>query len=273
MAKDLPYFKFFCSEWSDGDITLESYEVQGFFINVCSYYWSNNCEMTFSKLKKKFKNSEFLFDELINSDIIKVINDVVYINFLNEQLIEREGSSVKKSLAGKASAEARRLAKLQQEINTSSTESQHVLNSCSTESQLLREEKRREEKIKEDKNKPVDPPDGVSSDLWSDFLVYRKRMKSPVTPRVLARLIKEADLAKMPLSEVLETIIFKGWKSFDATWVVQKTGATPPKNNQAWRTNDGLMMAKAVELGLSTVGLQRYDIINKIDATLRSRGL
>lgn len=121
--------------------------------------------------------------------------------------------------------------------------------------------------------KPVDPPYGVSSDLWSDFLVYRKRMKSPVTPRVLARLIKEADLAKMPLSEVLETIIFKGWKSFDATWVVQKTGATPPKNNQAWRTNDSLMMAKAVELGLSTVGLQRYDIINKIDATLRSRGL
>ena len=122
-------------------------------------------------------------------------------------------------------------------------------------------------------NKDIDPPDGVSVDLWKDFLVYRKRMKSPVTPRVLARLIKEAGLAKMTLSDVLETIIFKGWKSFDATWVTQKTTGSAPQSNQAWRTNDNLMIAKANELGLHTVGLQRFEIINKIDATLRSRGL
>jgi uncharacterized protein YdaU (DUF1376 family) len=123
------------------------------------------------------------------------------------------------------------------------------------------------------KNKDIDPPDGVSVDLWKDFLVYRKRMKSPVTPRVLARLIKEADIAKMSLSDVLETIIFKGWKSFDASWVTQKQSSSAPQSNQAWRTNDNLMIAKANELGLHTVGLQRFEIINKIDATLRSRGL
>ena len=122
-------------------------------------------------------------------------------------------------------------------------------------------------------NKALDPPDGVSVDLWNDFLVYRKRMKSPVTPRVLARLVKEADLAKMTLPDVLETIIFKGWKSFDATWVTQKIPSNAPQSAQAWRTNDGLMMAKATELGLHTIGLQRFEIINKIDATLRSRGL
>ena len=149
MAKELPYFKFFCSEWSDGDITLESYEIQGLFINICSYYWSNNCEITLNKLKKKFKGNDILINELIDSEIIKIENDNVLINFLNEQLTEREDSSIKKSLAGKASAEARKLAKLEQQTNTSSTESQHVLNSCSTESQLLREEKRREENIKD----------------------------------------------------------------------------------------------------------------------------
>jgi len=67
----------------------------------------------------------------------------------------------------------------------------------------------------------VATPVGVSDDLWSDFLVYRKRLKAPVTDRVLARLIKEAELAKMPLDQVLETIIFKGWRSFDATWIQQ----------------------------------------------------
>ena len=69
--------------------------------------------------------------------------------------------------------------------------------------------------------KTIPTPEGVSSDLWNDFLVYRKRLKAPVTDRVLARLVKEAELAKMPLSDVLETIIFKGWRSFEASWVQQ----------------------------------------------------
>jgi uncharacterized protein YdaU (DUF1376 family) len=64
-------------------------------------------------------------------------------------------------------------------------------------------------------------PEGVSDDLWNDFLVYRKRLKAPITDRVLARLVKEANLAKMPLSEVLETIMFKGWRSFEASWATQ----------------------------------------------------
>jgi hypothetical protein len=61
----------------------------------------------------------------------------------------------------------------------------------------------------------------VSDDLWNDFLIYRKRLKAPITDRVLTRLIKEAGLAKMPLSEVLETIMFKGWRSFEASWANQ----------------------------------------------------
>ena len=67
----------------------------------------------------------------------------------------------------------------------------------------------------------VDTPEGVSDDLWKDFMVYRKRLKAPVTDRVLNRLIKEAELAKMPLADVLETIMFKGWRSFEASWIQQ----------------------------------------------------
>ena len=55
MAKELPYFKFFVSEWNDGDITLEDLETQGLFINLCSYYWSNGCKITLSKSIKKFR--------------------------------------------------------------------------------------------------------------------------------------------------------------------------------------------------------------------------
>ena len=146
MAKDLPYFKFFCSEWSDGDITLESYEAQGVFINVCSYYWSNECKVEHKKLLKKFRGSEEIISNLINENIFKIDEEQnVLISFLDEQQNERNKKSKIKSRGGKASAEARKLKK-QQNVNTSSTEKEHVLNSCLTETQVLREEKRREEK-------------------------------------------------------------------------------------------------------------------------------
>ena len=64
-------------------------------------------------------------------------------------------------------------------------------------------------------------PEGVSVDLWKDFLVYRKRLKAPVTDRIVNRLVTEAGKAKMPLSEVIEIIMFKGWRSFEASWVTQ----------------------------------------------------
>jgi uncharacterized protein YdaU (DUF1376 family) len=66
---------------------------------------------------------------------------------------------------------------------------------------------------------PIHTPEGVSSDLWCDFLAYRKRLKAPVTDRVLARLIKESQDANMTLEQVLETMIFKGWRSFEAKWI------------------------------------------------------
>ena len=66
--------------------------------------------------------------------------------------------------------------------------------------------------------KTILPPEGVSVDLWNDFLVHRKRLKAPVTQRVADRLLKEANLANMPLDQVIETILFKGWRSFEASW-------------------------------------------------------
>ena len=89
MAKDLPYFKFFCSEWNDGDITLESYKTQGIFINICSYYWSNECDVTLKNLKKKFRFNTDDIDYLIKERLIKSKEDYISISFLDEQCIER----------------------------------------------------------------------------------------------------------------------------------------------------------------------------------------
>ena len=77
-------------------------------------------------------------------------------------------------------------------------------------------------------------------------MVYRKRLKAPVTDRVLARLIKEAELAKMPLDQVLETIIFKGWRSFEASWIQQ---ASQKAKEMPLGTNEQIEAAYRQELG------------------------
>lgn len=102
MAKDLPYFKFYVSEWNDGDITLEDLETQGLFINICSFYWSKNGDITLTKIKKRFRDAKpTAFDSLIEEGIIKVDeNDCLLINFLDEQIKERDELSKKNSKNG-----------------------------------------------------------------------------------------------------------------------------------------------------------------------------
>lgn len=107
MAKDLPYFKFFVSEWNDGDITLEDYKRQGLFINICSYYWSKECDVTSKILYKKFKELKEDIDYLINEGHLKLLNGFIIISFLDEQKQERLKTSIKNSEAGKKGAAKR----------------------------------------------------------------------------------------------------------------------------------------------------------------------
>ena len=144
MAKELPYFKFFCSEWNDGDITLEEMQVQGVFINVCSYYWSNECYTSIDKLKKRFKHNSEEIEYLFKSNLLHNENGFLAIHFLDEQQEERKQTAKRNSEAGKKSAERRKLAK----SNEKATPVEIPLNAKSTNKR--REEEKREEKIRED---------------------------------------------------------------------------------------------------------------------------
>ena len=87
MSKDLPYFRFTASEWLNDDISLESYETKGVFIDICAYYWFQNCSLTKAKLKQRFSNASANIEALIKSQIIKVNDetDFIEISFLNSQ--------------------------------------------------------------------------------------------------------------------------------------------------------------------------------------------
>jgi len=99
--KELPYFKFYCNEWITGDITSLDYDVQGLFINLCSYYWSKSGNITLLSAKKRFKDvREIAFEELIEHQVIKVTDGNIVINFLDEQMNERGKQSNQNAVNG-----------------------------------------------------------------------------------------------------------------------------------------------------------------------------
>ena len=104
MSRKLPYFKFFTSEWLNGNITLEDFELQGLFINVCAYYWHRDCEVTYEQLAKKFRTNNLtdLVPEFLKCD--EETNQVT-IDFLDEQFFEFTDRKKKLSIAGKKGAE------------------------------------------------------------------------------------------------------------------------------------------------------------------------
>lgn len=120
MAKELPYFKFFTSEWLNGDITLESYETQGLFINLCAYYWSKQGDLTLNKANKRFKGLENSFNEIIKEGFISINSkDEINIKFLDEQIKEREAKSRINSINGKTGGRPKKETPLKPILKTS----------------------------------------------------------------------------------------------------------------------------------------------------------
>lgn len=100
MGKHNPYFKFYTGEWLNGRITLEDLETQGLFINLCAYYWHNEGKLSKHDALKRFKNPSG-FDSLLNENLIGLIDEMLVIDFLDEQLNVRGVNADKNRANGK----------------------------------------------------------------------------------------------------------------------------------------------------------------------------
>jgi hypothetical protein len=101
MAKELPYFRFTVQEWQNGDISMESYELKGLFIDVCGFYWMKDCIVKKELLFKRFSNAIAMLEQLLSNEIIKVDSDNnICIEFLNEQFDLLSENRKKRQLAG-----------------------------------------------------------------------------------------------------------------------------------------------------------------------------
>ena len=98
--KELPYFKFDCSEWISGNITLEDFHTQGVFINICAFYWFKSGCLKTSEIKQRLKCKQSTIDQLFTNGHLKSDGEFVKISFLDEQFAERGHKSKINSLNG-----------------------------------------------------------------------------------------------------------------------------------------------------------------------------
>ena len=68
----------------------------------------------------------------------------------------------------------------------------------------------------------VAPPDGVSSEVWQEFVKHRKSKKATVTPLVIKGIAEQARKAGWSLEDALKETIIRNWQSFNADWVAGK---------------------------------------------------
>jgi len=105
--KEIPYFKFYTGEYLTGEITVCDMQTQGVFINLCCYYWNKQGSICLAIAKKRFKQNENELNNLIEMEIIKVDEEEnIFIDFLDEQLNERDALHVKRVMAGRKGGQA-----------------------------------------------------------------------------------------------------------------------------------------------------------------------
>ena len=141
MSKRLPYFQFEPAEYLAGDIMFCSYSAQGIFNTICALYWQKDCDLKYSQVIKRFGNED-LIKELISEKIIKVENDSIIINFLDEQYIKATEKSKVNSNNGSKGA-------LKRWAKNSESNSETIATPLKSDSEsiALREDKRREDNI------------------------------------------------------------------------------------------------------------------------------
>jgi len=81
----------------------------------------------------------------------------------------------------------------------------------------------------------VAPPEGVSEEVWQEFIKHRKAKKAAVTSLVIQGIAKEATQAGWSLEDALKEVVVRNWQSFKADWVKDKNAATSQSNLPNYR--------------------------------------
>jgi uncharacterized protein YdaU (DUF1376 family) len=65
----------------------------------------------------------------------------------------------------------------------------------------------------------IQAPEGVSVEVWNDFVLQRKKSRAVVSDNVIKSIAKEAQKAGWSLEQALAECAARGWRGFKAEWV------------------------------------------------------
>jgi len=82
----------------------------------------------------------------------------------------------------------------------------------------------------------VNTPEGVSENVWQEFVDHRKAKK--VTQLVIDGIQVEADKAGFTLEDALKESVVRGWQSFKAEWVSPKSEQAAGKQIKSFLERD-----------------------------------
>jgi len=167
MAKELPYFQFEPAEYLTKDVSFCSLSAQGLFINICSYYWQRQCDLTKEQFLRRF-NYLTEFEELIKEGVIDVVDNKIIVKFLDAQYLKATEKSVINSGNGSKGGRPKKPIKTELKPNEKPIES---------ESKGIREEDIKENEIKVKNNNEIFYTDLLSSQTWLESLAMQNTNK------------------------------------------------------------------------------------------------
>ena len=144
MAKELPYFQFEPAEYLTKDVSFCSLAAQGFFINLCSYYWQRGCDLTEKQLLKRLNHVDLL-NELVSENVVKVVDNQIKVSFLDAQYEKATSISNTNRMNGLKGGRPKK-------ENPIKTETKPKQNPIESESKGIREDKIIKDNIKEYSN-------------------------------------------------------------------------------------------------------------------------
>lgn len=168
MAKELPYFQFEPAEYLTKDISFCSLSAQGLFINICSFYWQRQCDLSKEQFLRRF-NYVTEFEELLKEGVIDVLDEKIVIKFLDNQYLKATEFSKEQSRKGSLGGRPKKLIESQNKPELNPNESQ---------TKPIREEEIKEKEKKEIKNNnDLFYTDLINSEMWIESLAINNKNK------------------------------------------------------------------------------------------------
>jgi hypothetical protein len=207
MSKELPFFKFNATEWITGNISYESFELQGAFISVCAEYWNRNNCLTIAEAKLRLRNSN-LVDMLIEKKYLKTKKEKLVISFLDNEREEISAKRLKLSESGRKGGLSKAKASLKQGSS-------------------IKEEDKEEEIYIDLKPKPSAKysflasllENGFDEQLSKEWMQVRKQLKAVNTETAFNSFMSEVKKHGGDRNHILRKCVERSWKGFNHTWL------------------------------------------------------